>query len=60
MCPQWRLGDDLFEITELAGGAPDFKLAGVGNDGNTRGIVASIFEFTQAFDDDRNDLFGPM
>ena len=46
------LGDDGFEVAELAGGAAEFEAVARTGDGDAGGIVAAVFEAAQAFDDD--------
>src|SRR5260370_23306835 len=53
------LGNDLFEIAEFPRGTADFQLAGVGNDGDARGIVATVFELAQPLDDDGHNFLWP-
>src|SRR5258707_2929215 len=56
---QWALGDDLFEIAEFSRGTADFQLAGVGNDGDARGIVTTVLELAQSLDDDGHNFLWP-
>ena len=49
---------DFFEIAEFAGCAAYFELAFFGDYGNSGGVVAAVFEFTQALNYDRDDFFG--
>src|SRR5258708_5835271 len=53
------LGDDLFKITKFSGGPADFQLAGVGDDGDARGIVATVLELAQSLDDDGHNFLWP-
>ena len=49
------VGDDGFEVAELAGGAAEgeaFRASGYGDAG---GVVAAVFEAAQAFNDDGDD-----
>ena len=47
--------DDVFEVRELAGAAPQFDAA-VAHDGDARRVVAAIFEPPQAVDEHRHDF----
>ena len=49
--------NDFFEITELAGGTANVEFAVAVDDGDAGGIIATIFELTQAFNDNRDNLF---
>jgi hypothetical protein len=49
----------LFEIAQLSLGAPQRKIVIFVNDGNARRIVTAIFQFPQAVDDQRHNLFIP-
>jgi hypothetical protein len=57
-------GDDGFEVAELAGGAAELELGFafrgvcVAGDGDASGVVAAVFEASQAFDDDGDGRFG--
>src|ERR1700692_1622920 len=52
-------GDGFFQVAEVAGGAADFQLAVLGDYHASGRIVAALFQFPQALDDDRNDFFRP-
>src|ERR1700686_4584514 len=52
-----RFGNGFFQVTQLACSAADFQLAVLGNYGYTGGVITAIFEFPQALDNHRNDLF---
>ena len=56
---QRRLGDNLFEITKFARSAANFHFSVLGYDGDARGIVATVLQLTQTFDDNGNNLLGP-
>lgn len=51
------VGDDRLKIAQLAGGAAELEAGGIAGDSNACGVIAAVFEATQAFDDDRNDRF---
>ena len=51
-----RFLNDFFEVAELSRGAADLELAVLGDDRDARGIIAAVFEFSQALDDDRHYL----
>ncbi len=51
-----RFLNNLFEIAEFSGSAANFQFSVLGDYGDARGIVTAIFEFPQAFDDDRHYL----
>ncbi len=56
------VGDDGFEVAQLAGGAAELKQtiaigAGATGDGDARGVISAIFKTTEAFDNDRDDGF---
>src|SRR3989440_11767022 len=51
------LADDFFEIAQFSRRAAEVKLSVGANDSDAGGIVAAIFELSQAFNDDRDDLF---
>ena len=48
------LGDDGFEVGQLAGAAPDVEAVAV-DDGDARRVVAAIFEAAQSLDEDWDD-----
>jgi hypothetical protein len=49
------LAENFFKIGELAGGAADIERgAGRAADGDSRGIIATVFEATQSLNDDGN------
>ena len=49
--------DDFFEITKLSGGAAQIELSVGADDGDAGGIVATVFELSQAFNDDTYNFF---
>ena len=49
------VGDDGFEVAELAGGAAEFEAGGVAGYGDAGGVVAAVLEAAQAFNDDGDD-----
>src|SRR5882672_696999 len=49
-------GDDFFQVPELPGSAPNLQFAVLRHDGDTRGIVATVFELAQTFDDYRHNF----
>jgi hypothetical protein len=49
------LADGFFQIAQLAGGAADFELAMLVNDGDSRGIVAAVFETLQTVKNQRDN-----
>jgi hypothetical protein len=51
------VADDLFEVAELAFGAADLKTFAVAGDGYTGRVIASIFQASEAVNDDRDNLF---
>jgi len=51
-----RFGDDLFEVSELAWGTPNLQLAVLGDNGDSRRIVAAVFQLAQTFDDDGDNF----
>ena len=53
------LANRFFEIAELAGGAADIELAGLGYHGDAGGIVAAILQAAQAVQNQRHDFFMP-
>src|SRR5262249_25627572 len=53
---QGRFLDDLFEIAEFAGSAADVQFSTAVDYGYACGIIAAVFELTQAFDDHRDDF----
>jgi hypothetical protein len=50
-----RVGDDVFEVAELAGGAAQGEAFGATGYGDAGGVVATVFEAAQAFNDDGDD-----
>src|ERR1700693_6317627 len=52
-------GDGFFQVAELACGATDLQLAVLGDHGYAGRVVAAVFQFPQALDDDRNNFFRP-
>ena len=52
-----RLLQDLFEIAQFARRAANLQLAFLGDDGDAGGVIAAVFEFAQALDDDGNNFF---
>src|SRR6266852_4661826 len=52
------VGDDGFEVAELAGGAEEGEAFGASGYGDAGGIVAAVFEAAQAFNDDGDDGLG--
>jgi hypothetical protein len=52
------VGDDGFEVAELAGCAAEGKAFGATGYGDAGGVVAAIFEAAEAFNDDRDDGLG--
>ena len=48
----------LFEVAEFSGRAANFEFAFFRDDRDARGVVPAVFKFAQAFNDDRDDLFG--
>jgi hypothetical protein len=53
------VGDESFEVAELAGGAAELELAvGGAGDGDAGGVIAAVFETAQAFDDDGDGGIG--
>ena len=53
-----RAGDDLLEVTELAGSAAKFegvRVLGRAADGDPGRVVAAVLQAAQAFNDDFND-----
>ena len=49
------VGDDVFEVAELAGGAAQCEAVGAAGYGDAGGVVAAVFEAAQAFNDDGDD-----
>jgi hypothetical protein len=49
-------GDDVLEVGQLAGTAPDVETVAV-DDRDARGVVAPVFKPPQALDEDRHDRF---
>jgi len=54
-----RFLQGFFEIAQFPGRAANFQFAVLRYDGDSRRIIAAIFQFAQAFNDDRNDLLRP-
>jgi hypothetical protein len=54
-----RLLNDFFEVAELPRRAPNLELAGFGDDSDPRGIIATVLQLAQTFDDDRDNLLRP-
>ena len=52
------VGDDGFEVAELAGGAAEGEAFGATGYGDAGGVVAAVFEAAQAFNDDGDDGLG--
>src|SRR5438045_8580562 len=52
-----RFLNDFFEIAKLAGCAANFQFARRIHNGNAGGIVAAVFEFAQAFNNDGHNFF---
>ena len=52
------VGDDGFEVAELAGGAAEGEAFGASGYGDAGGVVAAVFEAAQAFNDDGDDGLG--
>ncbi len=53
------VGEDGFEVAELAGGAAELaRPSGAAGDGDAGGVVAAVFEAAQAFHDDGDAGFG--
>ena len=53
------VGDEGFEVAELAGGAAELHVAvGGAGDGDAGGVIAAVFEAAQAFDDDGHGRIG--
>ena len=51
------LADDFFEVAELAFGAANLQAFTVAGDGDSGRVVATIFQLSQALDDDGDNLF---
>ena len=51
------LADDFFEIAQFSRRAAEVKLSVGANDSDAGGIVAAIFELSQTFNNDRDNLF---
>ncbi len=51
--------DGLFQVAQLSGGAANFELAVVADDGDARGVIAAIFEAAQAVENERYDALRP-
>ncbi len=49
------VGDDGFEVAELAGGAAELEAVGASGDRDAGGVVAAVLEAAQAFNDDGDD-----
>jgi len=47
-----RVGDDGFEVAELAGGAAEEQAFGASGDGDAGGVVAAVLEAAESFNDD--------
>src|ERR1700677_3436115 len=45
-----------FQVAQFAFGAAKLKLVAVAGDSDSGGVIAAIFELSQALDDDWNDL----
>src|SRR4029077_20122931 len=54
-----RFLKDFFEIAQFPGCAAQLQLAFRRDDGDSRRVVAAIFQLAQAFNDDGNDLLWP-
>src|ERR1700674_1383338 len=52
-----RFPQDFLEVAQLARGATDFELAVLGDNGDSRGVIAAIFELPQALDDYGHNFF---
>ncbi len=52
-----RFGDHFFQITKFPCGAPNFQFALGRDHRDARRVISPVFEFPQAFDDDRNYFF---
>src|SRR5208283_177313 len=51
--------DDLFQVAQLALGAPHLQAVTIAANRNAGGVIAAIFEATQAIKDDRYNAFIP-
>jgi hypothetical protein len=53
-----RVGDDVLEVAEFAGGAAKREAVGATGYGDAGGIVTAILETAEAFNDDGDDGLG--
>ena len=54
-----RLSDDFFQVAKFSRSAADLQFAGTVHDGDTRGIIAAVLEFAEAFNDHGYDFLRP-
>src|SRR5271166_17884 len=47
--------DDLFQVAQLALGAPHLQAISIAGNGNAGGVISAIFETAQAIQDDRHN-----
>src|ERR1700722_3541466 len=52
-------GNGFFQVPELAGGPTDLQLAVLGDYRDAGRVVAAVFQFPQALDDNRNNFLRP-
>ncbi len=52
---QRMLGDDGFEVAQLAGSTAEFETVGIARYGDAGGVISAVFETAQAFNDDGDD-----
>jgi hypothetical protein len=52
------VGDDGFEVAELAGGSAQEQAFGASGYGDAGGVVAAVFEAAETFNDDGDDGLG--